>query len=399
MQTLRRAVTRGCAALLCTAGIVAGPATALAAAPAEAADLSVTVVGTTFDNSVDWKVATLTVTNLGPGTATDIRLRLTGWLDGEVVDLGTVSFCPGPGRPPLPSPPVPTIPPGDRLNPIGEECELPDLPAGRSLKLDAKIVKWAPAAGRFGEYTATVRHASTDPVVANNTFKGELAGAGVAGPDLYARAWDVPTDTSGRAGAVVPGHRADLRFEIGNQGSSTADAVDVTVRLPDHVTFHGDQPGCRYDADRRVATCAYRGLSIVPADDDTSPDDREFSALRFRFAVRVAPDAPAPAHLQGGSVEVKLVTAPAARNVSGLPEGVTGARANQEVDPSDDSDRFTVFTAAADGDGGGLPVTGASAALIGGVGAGVIILGVGLFHVSRRRRLVTVGPDGEKLTH
>ena len=37
--------------LLCTSGIVAGPATALAEARAEAADLSITIAGTTFDNS------------------------------------------------------------------------------------------------------------------------------------------------------------------------------------------------------------------------------------------------------------------------------------------------------------------------------------------------------------
>jgi LPXTG-motif cell wall-anchored protein len=48
------------------------------------------------------------------------------------------------------------------------------------------------------------------------------------------------------------------------------------------------------------------------------------------------------------------------------------------------------------GGGGSLPVTGAQAGLIGGIGAVVVALGAVLFFVARRRKVVLVTPQDEK---
>jgi LPXTG-motif cell wall-anchored protein len=45
------------------------------------------------------------------------------------------------------------------------------------------------------------------------------------------------------------------------------------------------------------------------------------------------------------------------------------------------------------GSGGGLPVTGARSALVGGTGLAVLVLGGVLFVVGRRRRVVVVAPE------
>lgn len=88
-----------------------------------------------------------------------------------------------------------------------------------------------------------------------------------------------------------------------------------------------------------------------------------------------------------------------------LPGGVHGvARAALDVDSSDNSDDFTIMLDGfldddedgdedgADGQGGGLPVTGANAVLLGGVGSAVIGAGVLLMVAVRRRRIVPVLP-------
>jgi LPXTG-motif cell wall-anchored protein len=76
-----------------------------------------------------------------------------------------------------------------------------------------------------------------------------------------------------------------------------------------------------------------------------------------------------------------------------------------DADEADNQARFDVFVGAAptgepttpgdpgEGGGGGLPVTGPAAGIIGGVGGAVILAGVALFFLARRRRIVTVTPD------
>ncbi|MFK3984291.1 hypothetical protein ACI2K4_28450 [Micromonospora sp. NPDC050397] len=378
-----------------TAG-TAPPAETTANAPAVAsssADLSLSVRGTSIIGTVDQKVATLKVTNHGPAAATDIRLRLVGWVDGESTDGGDITWC---------ERPEPPAPPGHRLVAVGSECDLPDLPPGRSLNLDMEYdIFGGGVIGTFGEFTTSVAHAETDPVPANNSVLSQLIGISeVVGVDVYAFAWDVPANASGQVGAIVPGERGDLRFEIGNQGRTVIREIELTVRLPEHVSFEGDLSGCEYDAGRREATCVYRGLSLIPAQDDTDPNDEEYSGLRFQVPVRVAESAPAPAYLTDGQVEVRsLADEPTARSASTeLPPQVSLVRADPEAapdrDPSDNTDTFTVFTAVESGGaGGGLPVAGAPAARMAAIGAGVVLLGAILLLTFRRRRSSATLPD------
>jgi len=75
-----------------------------------------------------------------------------------------------------------------------------------------------------------------------------------------------------------------------------------------------------------------------------------------------------------------------------------------EIDEVDNSDAFVAVVLSRDGSGGGggggdagfLPVTGAQAQMIGGVGALVLLVGGLMFVAARRRKLVLVAPDDEK---
>jgi LPXTG-motif cell wall-anchored protein len=65
--------------------------------------------------------------------------------------------------------------------------------------------------------------------------------------------------------------------------------------------------------------------------------------------------------------------------------------ASAESEPANNTAAIVITTSG--GSGGGLPVTGASAGIVAGAGAAVAALGVGLFMVARRRRLVLVAPN------
>jgi LPXTG-motif cell wall-anchored protein len=58
-----------------------------------------------------------------------------------------------------------------------------------------------------------------------------------------------------------------------------------------------------------------------------------------------------------------------------------------ESNPGNDEVKLVVTVG---GSGGGLPVTGASTALVGGIGGGVLVIGAALFFFARRRRIVVV---------
>jgi hypothetical protein len=88
------------------------------------------------------------------------------------------------------------------------------------------------------------------------------------------------------------------------------------------------------------------------------------------------------------SVRVKIKSAPGTDGtivVSSI--GVASA----ESEPANNTAAIVITTSG--GSGGGLPVTGASAGIVAGAGAAVAALGVGLFMVARRRRLVLVAPN------
>jgi hypothetical protein len=389
MRTQLSLVGSACAALLLAAGLTLTAAPVFAAVPRPAAaDLAVRLSGTTLTNLVQQKVATATVTNHGATTARGVRLRFTGQVDGEVVNPNSVAFCPGSSTSPSPGPPA--VAPSLQVE-VGGECGLPDIAAGESVRLTTTIVRSAQGIGPVGEVTVRVSHAAADPVPANNSATAAIAFAEGAGPDLYARAWDGPVDRNGQVTPILPGGRADLRFEIGNQGAEPVSGLLITVQLPAHVTFDETRPGCAYGPDRRTVTCTYHELPLIPAQTDRFPHDRSYSALRFRHLLRVAKEAPAPAQLAGGRLAVVPLLVGQLSPTEVLPEGVTGMTAT-DPDGTDDTGRFTVSTLALNGNAAGLPLTGVPAGLLGGLGLGVLATGGGLVLITRQRRVVIVLP-------
>ncbi|MFK3981573.1 hypothetical protein ACI2K4_14490 [Micromonospora sp. NPDC050397] len=391
MRTHLFLVGPACAALLLTTALaVAGPVFAVpirSAVPSAAVDLAVSLAGTTLTNQSRSQVATATVSNHGTTTARGLRLRFTGRVDGEVVNPGSVNFCPASAT--SPDPTSTTAPSLDV--PVGGECGLPDLAPGEVLRLTSRIVRSAHGTGQIGEVTVRVSHAGTDPVAGNDSVTAAIGFAEGAGPDLYARAWDGPADRTGTITPVLPGGSGDVRFEIGNRGAEPVSGMVVTVGLPEHVTFAGDSAGCAYDEGRRNATCTYPELSLVTVAADRHADDTSYSAFRFRHPVRISGSAPAPARLAGGRVEVEPLLAGQLPPTSALPDGVSGLHATDTAGV-DGSDRFTVSTVTRAGAAAGLPSTGAPTGMLGGLGLGALLAGSALVLVARQRRLVPVVP-------
>jgi hypothetical protein len=393
MRTRFFLVGPACAALLIAGGLTVAAAPVFAAVPRPVpVDLAVRLSGTTLTNQVQQKVATATVTNQGATTARGVRLRFAGRVDSEVVNPSSVAFCPPSTT--SPSPGAPTSAPSLEVE-VGGECGLGDLAPGQSLRLTSTIVRSAHGTGPVGEVTVGISHAGPDPVPANNSATATIAFADGPAPDLYARAWDGPVDRTGELTPAVPGTSADLRFEIGNQGAEPVSGMVITVALPAHVTFAETRQECAYDADRQTATCTYPELSLIAAQADSNPYDRNYSALRFRYLLRVARSAPAPARLAGGQLSVVPLLAGQLPATVVLPDDVTGLVA-ADADGTDDTDRFTVSTVTDTGEAGGLPLTGPPTALLGGLGLAVLATGGGLLLLARQRRTGPARPPSSR---
>ncbi|HYN97220.1 MAG TPA: hypothetical protein VES42_25560 [Pilimelia sp.] len=306
--------------------------------------------------------------------------------------------------------------------------------------LNDKLVTWkaSGAAGCAATGAETIRctytHSGTDLLVhpkppATLTRKGLAGAAGHVGITLDS---DVPVDPTGETASVAvsvpakgvdlltlaqdvyaldsdgnitddpvpPGDTSVVVAGFANGGDVTADGVKVTVRLPQYVTFAEAEPGCDYTADNRTVTCDYDDIVLAPiaADPDPAdPADGVISAAGAYFPVTVAANAPGPTVLTGGTFTAAALAVTTstdrtmlARGRASLPDGVKAldAATFADVNPADNTDEFAVHVGAAGGSGGGLPVTGAKAGLIGGVGAAALLAGGLLFLGARRRRVV-----------
>ncbi|MDG4827980.1 hypothetical protein O7627_01520 [Solwaraspora sp. WMMD1047] len=383
----------------------------LAADPAYAtgqADLAVEIDGATLRGTDPDKAVVVTVVNRGTVTARSVRLRVTGWVDSEVMNPATLRFCAADDAETVPSP-RPTAVPSLQVS-IDRTCAVADLPAGASTALRATPRTAANATGTVGKLTLTVSHAGTDARPADNAASSSLTLAGPAEQDLYVRAWSVPAEVAqppetgagatqvaaafaavgaveaARAAAVPPGGVGELRFEVGNRGAGLSGGMTVVVRLPDQVRFAETHPGCAYGTDHRSATCTYLDLPLVPSVDDADPGDRVYSALRFSHLLRVADSAPAPATLDGGLLRVTPVAAgyvPGLEAVA-LPGNSTGLRA-RDYGTAGEAARFEVLVGAAAGTAPeGLPLTGRSPGWPAVLGLLLTTLGLLLAHLSRR---------------
>ena len=175
-----------------------------------------------------------------------------------------------------------------------------------------------------------------------------------------------------------------------NAGDKIAKGLAFKVSLPEHVTFTEPEPECDFSADKRVATCDYTKNA------DLEPVQLNGQYLLFYWAIKVDADAPAPATLKGSVTvaaiaEAEVETPPTA--LRNAPKAAELPEHFKDIDKTDNTDDFGVFVAEAGGSGGGLPVTGPAAGIIGGVGGAVVIAGAALFFLARRRRIVTVTPD------
>lgn len=385
------------------AALLVGAFTVGVASPAyaqEEADLAVTFVGSTIAANVDEKVGTTEIRNLGPGTATGVVVTY----DISALDTSKVSF---------------TI----------EECAPPDggiIVCGiesDQLAQDDRFVFFDPitvlpgATGSAGSITVSITHAGEDPDPSNDSATADVVISDRVDTDLTVLAPDVSgelvideeSQSIQTVGDLLPGSETLVLVFVENQGSDAAVGVEVSVTLPEDVSFTVPEPECSHAVGDSSTTCQYSTVQLVPRSGTEGGPfcDTPDSCAVFIFPVKVAEDAPSPATLTGASaeawdMELPIVeefgtfSAPAESPTASLPTVPEGML--PDVDPTDNVSNFSFRIDGLDdsGSGGGdvgdddgpLPVTGSPVLLISGLGAVLLVVGGALFLVARRRRVV-----------
>lgn len=390
------------------------PGVAVFAVPAQAAkkgpDLTVDATGTRIALGVDRKVIYLKISNRGDETPSNVVVNVR--------------------QPPEGSDPLPVALLWHAGGGGVEECDgdfggfycrlSPELIPGpgetADLPIDAVVYSRTPYEGSF-EVSVTIRP-DEDANPADNTRSFPLTLVDEPKADLSVVARDVQQSVrigaDGRptpSGPLHPGETGAVWHTVANQGRTTVSGVRVTLRLPKGVTFTRAPRQCVLADAGRSAVCTYPSLTLVPAVEDTDPNDTVYSAVELYNLVTTARSATAPATLRGGTVQVEGLAAPSATDRSTparseLPANAVAVRV-ADVDPGDNQDGFAVVLAAKSsggtgdsggggGDGGGdggLPVTGPQAGLVGGIGLAALTAGGMLFLAARRRRVTLVVPD------
>lgn len=303
----------------------------------------------------------------------------------------------------------------------GGVCSVDVLPRTARIALDFWLVPGDPESilepGDYGEIRVTVNHPD-DEKTDNNSATLPVKIVAKLGADLSVVALDVDTKVVDYdedafpvfGGPLHPGEEGALLYSISNFGNfPVLNGVEITVELPLGVTFSYAEDECEYSDDKRKAVCTYKDLVMVPYDWREDEDPEYPYGYTFWHYVTVYADVEAPVTLGDGVVtavalepdfepEVNVLKAEAEPKLpeNVVPLGEKGQEWFGEIDPSDNTDKFRVIVAGTGGGGGGLPVTGAQAGLIGGIGAAVVLAGVVLFLVARRRKVVLVTPSDEK---
>ncbi|QLQ36544.1 hypothetical protein [Micromonospora robiginosa] len=416
----RRRLSRTVAAALVVLAGVAVPAVPAAAAK-RGPDLAVDASGTTIPLGVERKVVYLKISNRGDETPRDVVVRVRQPAEGPdplPVALiwhagGGVGECDGDFG--------------------GFYCQLlPELIPGPGETTDVPID--AAVFGAAGPYQGSFEVSVTlgsdkDANPADNTRSFPLVLVDQRSADLSVVARDVKQSVrvgaDGRpepTGTLNPGETGALRQTVANQGRAAVNGVRVTLRLPKGVTFTKPPTQCVLGDAGRSAVCTYPGLTLVPAVEDTDPDDAVYSAVELYNLVTTPASATAPATVQGGTVRVEGLTERSTKDRATPARTALPANAAAvpvaDVDPGDNRDGFAVVLAAKTGGGdggngngnggnggagggdgggdGGLPVTGPQAGLIGGIGIAALAAGAVLFLSSRRRRTILVTPEDEQ---
>ncbi|GAB3156036.1 hypothetical protein GCM10027290_53190 [Micromonospora sonneratiae] len=181
---------------------------------------------------------------------------------------------------------------------------------------------------------------------------------------------DLAITSTPAEGAV--GETVEVGFTMDNNGPATGSPF-VTVKAPSGTLAlrpaTGEYPTCR---------TASGSIEFVEAPELRCSFESEFRpGTQFKFSLRF-----------------RVVSAPVGSNGSiavgnGLP--------SPESKPENNTAAISI-TLSDGGEGGGLPVTGVQAGLIGGVGVAVVAAGGVMFLMARRRRVVLVTPADERST-
>ena len=250
-----------------------------------------------------------------------------------------------------------------------------------------------------GEHHGTVRVA----LAGESRAAKKVAGSKGKGPSLAAAAKALQTKA---ADAMVArqsaaeweldesDNYAEFRFwskkntlDVAVTAPAIKGAVGETVDLTYEVVNHGPSDG----GGPRVVITAPSGTVLLPAewchtDGEQGGTLPESKKLRCSFESEFPSTASGRGRIKA-TVQLKIKSTPGADGTI----VVDGARYSTESKPENNTARI-VFTTGDGGSGGGLPVTGAPAAALAGVGAAVLALGGVLFVLFRRRRVAFQAP-------
>ena len=230
-------------------------------------------------------------------------------------------------------------------------------PSGKTLA--AKLASFSSASSRRAEQSDTING------------KGPIhIGKGTVPFYVFTARNTIDVTVTAPALTATIGSTVTLAFVIKNLGPSDGSGPNVKLKAPSGTVFvndgEDDPPWCHVPGtdggpwtEATELNCSFE--SYFPVSQFSNPD-----------GVR-------------GEMPLKINSTPGTDGtvtVSGEMDGSTESNPENNVAP-------IVVTIT----GGGLPVTGANAMLIGGVGLAVVVIGGGLFLISRRRRVVPVAPS------
>jgi hypothetical protein len=162
--------------------------------------------------------------------------------------------------------------------------------------------------------------------------------------------------TSGSGSGAV-GATVQITVKVSNAGPAASPDTVVKVTAPTGTVLTAVPGGCVIEAGGRTAVC----------EGELGAKESDQGVFSFKISsATVGAD---------GKAEI------------------SGSVKDREPKNNSAAITITVTPGGGNGGGGGLPITGANAALIGGVGAAVVVLGVVLFLSTRRRKVMLVTPS------
>ncbi|MEU4401373.1 LPXTG cell wall anchor domain-containing protein [Micromonospora orduensis] len=413
----RSALARtGVVALLAAGGLatVAAPAYA-----ADTAEISLIPISTTLAKGVDAaraKPFKFTVTNSGPADAKNVIARV----DLRELKRERVGFVP---------------PAGCVLSTTDiYSCVLGDLPAGTSEDFGIPLFS---AGGRgdggvlgVGVSTETPQYDIVDDTVAVPITVAK------PGYDLTAWAQDVQANVVVNGAVIdepdlkpVPrGATVPLDWAVYNDGSRKATGIFFGLTLPVGVTFAKKPQGCLEQVylGKQQLFCEDAGAVVKPgqyytADVQVTVGDGVTEPILhegdlFGYGLDAAEGKPEQEPKAATSTQRKTFTEVDVLDNHTTFEAFVDLRAQPTPTPTPTvtptptptvtptpggtttPGATTSPTTGGGGAGGGLPVTGVQAGLIGGIGGLILLVGGALLVLSRRRKVVLVTPGDEKST-